>query len=123
MTHHANPPGVFHNGGEGARCACEKFLFSLFERQVMALLSVLTPVLAAVLCLVVGLTLVKSRETKNTSRGKSGASSTVEHRPWVDQDLQDDTEGSMKGRGKEGKNREVYSSCLGSPHPHALAIN
>lgn len=69
----------------------------------MALLSVLTPVLAAVLCLVVGLVLVKSRETKNVPRGKSGASTAVEHRPWVDQDLQDDTEGSMKGRGKERK--------------------
>lgn len=67
----------------------------------MALLSVLTPVLAAVLCLVVGLMLVKSRENKNNRQGKFGASTTVEHRPWVDQDLQDDTEGSMKGKGKE----------------------
>lgn len=86
----------------------------------MALLSVLTPVLAAVLCLVVGLMLVKSRETKNTSQGKSGASTTVEQRPWVDQDLQDDTEGSMKGRGKEGKNTKFYSLVLPPPSPRLL---
>lgn len=89
----------------------------------MALLSVLTPVLAAVLCLVAGLMLVKSRETKNTSQGKSGASTTVEHRPWVDQDLQDDTEVSIKGRGKEGKKRKVLFSCFGKFPPARLLLS
>lgn len=88
----------------------------------MALLSVLTPVLAAVLCLVAGLLLVKSRETKNTSQGKSGASTTVEHRPWVDQDLQDDTEGSIKGRGKEGKKPQSFILLFWLISPRALAI-
>ncbi|KAG7240577.1 hypothetical protein INR49_026726 [Caranx melampygus] len=56
----------------------------------MALLSVLTPVLAVVLCLVVGFMLVKSRDSETTSTppDKTKAAS----RPWVDQDLQDDTE-------------------------------
>ncbi|XP_028253303.1 iodotyrosine deiodinase [Parambassis ranga] len=57
----------------------------------MALLSVLTPVLAAILCLVVGFLFMKSRETSSTSKTKVVASK-VESRPWVDQDLQDDTE-------------------------------
>lgn len=93
-----------------------KVLFSLFQRQVMALLSVLTPVLAAVLCLVVGLMLVKSRETKNTSQGKSGASTTVEQRPWVDQDLQDDTEGSMKGRDDDDDDNADIADEEDLPH-------
>lgn len=56
----------------------------------MALLSVLTPVLAVVLCLVVGFMLVKSRDSGTTSKppDKTKAAS----KPWVDQDLQDDTE-------------------------------
>ncbi|XP_040919694.1 iodotyrosine deiodinase 1 [Toxotes jaculatrix] len=61
----------------------------------MALLSVLTPVLAVVLCLVIGFTLVKSRGTEtttSTSPAKSKAASKSDFRPWVDQDLQDDTE-------------------------------
>ncbi|KAM9339043.1 iodotyrosine deiodinase [Symphorus nematophorus] len=61
----------------------------------MALLSVLTPVLAAVLCLVVGFLLVKSRETETTSTspGKSNKGAPkADIRPWVDRDLQDDTD-------------------------------
>uniref|UniRef100_A0A4W6EDI1 iodotyrosine deiodinase n=1 Tax=Lates calcarifer TaxID=8187 RepID=A0A4W6EDI1_LATCA len=56
----------------------------------MALLSVLTPVLAAVLCLVIGYMLVKSRETETTSTPP--VTTKADLRPWVDQDLQDDTE-------------------------------
>ncbi|XP_026174557.1 iodotyrosine deiodinase [Mastacembelus armatus] len=60
----------------------------------MALLSVLTPVLVVILCLVIGFMLVKSREpeTTSTSQDKTKAASKSEFRPWVDQDLQDDTE-------------------------------
>ncbi|XP_045916759.1 iodotyrosine deiodinase 1 [Micropterus dolomieu] len=58
----------------------------------MALLSVLTPVLAVVLCLVIGFMLVKSRETTSTYPGKAEGTPKAEFRPWVDQDLQDDTE-------------------------------
>nr|XP_020497676.1 iodotyrosine deiodinase 1 [Labrus bergylta] len=61
----------------------------------MALLSVLTPVLAVVLCLVLGFMLVKSRETKTSStseRKTEVASKAKDFKPWVDQDLQDDTE-------------------------------
>ncbi|XP_071335133.1 iodotyrosine deiodinase isoform X2 [Trachinotus anak] len=60
----------------------------------MALLSVLTPVLAALLCLVIGFMLVKSwdTETNSTPQAKTKAASKASPRPWVDQDLQDDTE-------------------------------
>ncbi|KAM4521508.1 iodotyrosine deiodinase [Odontesthes bonariensis] len=69
----------------------------------MALLSVLTPVLAVVLCLVIGFMVVKSRETETASRAKlttKGASKT-DLRPWVDQDLQDDTESPTGGKDDE----------------------
>ncbi|XP_026197133.1 iodotyrosine deiodinase 1 [Anabas testudineus] len=56
----------------------------------MALLSVLTPVLAVILCLVIGFILVKRREPETTSSARSKAK--TDFRPWVDQDLQDDTE-------------------------------
>ncbi|CAJ1078240.1 hypothetical protein NQZ68_005305 [Xyrichtys novacula] len=65
----------------------------------MALLSVLTPVLAVVLCLVLGFMFVKSRETETNSTSPSEskeASKVKDVRPWVDQDLQDDTEISTK---------------------------
>ncbi|XP_072297759.1 iodotyrosine deiodinase [Eucyclogobius newberryi] len=54
----------------------------------MVLLSALTPVLVAVLCVVIGLLFVrpKSKGSEVKTREKSKA-----FRPWVDQDLQDDT--------------------------------
>ncbi|XP_034554788.1 iodotyrosine deiodinase 1 [Notolabrus celidotus] len=59
----------------------------------MALLSVLTPVLAVVLCLVLGFMLLKPRETETTSTTARKTEDKAAHsRPWVDQDLQDDTE-------------------------------
>ncbi|KAF7231508.1 iodotyrosine deiodinase [Nothobranchius furzeri] len=57
----------------------------------MALLSVLTPVLALLLCLVIGFVFLRSRETSRTP-GKDKEASKLDFRPWVDQDLQDDTE-------------------------------
>ncbi|KAM9840272.1 iodotyrosine deiodinase [Aulostomus maculatus] len=57
----------------------------------MALLSVLTPVLALLLCMVVGFMLVKSRQTETTDRSRTDRESKAGFRPWVDQDLQDDT--------------------------------
>ncbi|GAA6229234.1 iodotyrosine deiodinase 1 [Lates japonicus] len=60
----------------------------------MALLSVLTPVLAAVLCLVIGYMLVKSRETETTSTPP--VTTKADFRPWVDQDLQDNTEATAR---------------------------
>ncbi|TMS12496.1 Iodotyrosine deiodinase 1 [Larimichthys crocea] len=64
----------------------------------MALLSVLTPVLAVILCLVIGFMLLNSRstETTSTSAGKTDGTSKADFRPWVDQDLQDDTEITAK---------------------------
>ncbi|XP_017282752.1 iodotyrosine deiodinase 1 [Kryptolebias marmoratus] len=60
----------------------------------MALLSVLTPVLALVLCLVVGFLFMRSRdaEAKLRAPGQTKGASKSDFRPWVDQDLQDDTE-------------------------------
>lgn len=68
----------------------------------MAFLSVFTPVLAVVLCLVIGFVLVKSwdTETTSTSPGKSKGATKGEKRPWVDQDLQDDTEITAKEDGE-----------------------
>lgn len=67
----------------------------------MALLSVLTPVLAAVLCVVIAFMFVKSnKQTKTTSQGKTKGGSKADFRPWVDQDLQDDTEITTKEDGK-----------------------
>ncbi|XP_032441226.1 iodotyrosine deiodinase [Xiphophorus hellerii] len=57
----------------------------------MALLSELTPVLALVLCVVAGFLFLKSR-TPETSPRVAGQTTKKEFRPWVDQDLQDDTE-------------------------------
>ncbi|XP_062267896.1 iodotyrosine deiodinase [Platichthys flesus] len=54
----------------------------------MALLSILTPALVVLLCLVIGFILFKPQETTRTSPPQTTAGS----RPWVDQDLQDDTE-------------------------------
>lgn len=66
----------------------------------MAFLSVLTPVLAAVLCMVMGFIFVKSRQTETTSQGKTKGGSKAGFRPWVDQDLQDDTEITAREDGK-----------------------
>ncbi|XP_074541779.1 iodotyrosine deiodinase [Halichoeres trimaculatus] len=63
----------------------------------MALLSVLTPVLAVLLCLVLGFMLMKSRETDTSAKETGVASKTADSRPWVDQDLTDDTEITDKG--------------------------
>lgn len=59
----------------------------------MALLSDLTPVLALVLC-VVGFLFLKSRVAETSPKGKVKAKELPEKdfRPWVDQDLQDETE-------------------------------
>lgn len=54
----------------------------------MALLSALTPVLVAVLCVVIGFIFFKS----NSARGKTREKPKADFRPWVDQDLQDNTE-------------------------------
>ncbi|KAM8831619.1 iodotyrosine deiodinase [Spinachia spinachia] len=68
----------------------------------MALLSALTPVLAVVLCLFIGFMLLRSRDketTSPTSPGKTGGAPKADFRPWVDQDLQDETE--TKGKEEE----------------------
>ncbi|XP_053699652.1 iodotyrosine deiodinase 1 [Synchiropus splendidus] len=59
----------------------------------MALLSVLTPVLALALCMVMGFLLVRSRHAEIKP---VGGKSQEKPAPWVDQDLQDDTEISAK---------------------------
>ncbi|XP_059213020.1 iodotyrosine deiodinase 1 [Centropristis striata] len=64
----------------------------------MVLLSALTPVLVVVLCLVIGFLLLRSRGTETTqnSKGKTERVTKADFRPWVDQDLQDDTEITAK---------------------------
>ncbi|XP_012687512.1 iodotyrosine deiodinase 1 [Clupea harengus] len=60
----------------------------------MALVSSLTPVFVAVLCVVIAFVLRSFQKTKTTS--KPDSKSTREARPWVDEDLKDDTEISSK---------------------------
>lgn len=54
----------------------------------MALLSALTPVLVVILCMVIGFLFVKS----NGSGDKTTEKPKADFRPWVDQDLQDNSE-------------------------------
>lgn len=68
----------------------------------MAVLSALTPVLVAVLCLVIGFIFVKS----NGSREKRQENSKADSRPWVDQDLQDDTEVTENNEDDGGDHNE-----------------
>lgn len=84
--------------------------------SVMALLSVLTPVLALVLCLVMGFLFLRWRDAETTSRAPAktkGASKTY-FRPWVDQDLLDDTEIAAAGGGehKPRKNSIFCQYCI-----------
>lgn len=65
----------------------------------MALLSILTPVLVVVLCLVIGFMLLKPQET-GTPSTKTNLVSKADFRPWVDQDLQDDTKVTAREDGK-----------------------
>ncbi|XP_071398493.1 iodotyrosine deiodinase isoform X2 [Centroberyx affinis] len=68
----------------------------------MAFLSVLTPVFVAVLCVMIGLIFINSRKTDRVPRPETKGGSKVESRPWVDQDLQDDTEITPRdGRSKD----------------------
>ncbi|XP_041814979.1 iodotyrosine deiodinase 1 [Chelmon rostratus] len=78
----------------------------------MALLSVLTPFLAVILCLVIGFLLVKSRQTETTPKDKGG--SAAGFRPWVDQDLQDDTEAT----GRDEEDGDWVDSNREEDHPH-----
>lgn len=74
----------------------------------MVLLSVLTPVLALILCLVLGFMLVQSRGSEATSTEKNKGATKGDFRPWVDQDLQDDTEVGAEGEGEKTKNEGFY---------------
>ncbi|MCJ8741977.1 hypothetical protein PDJAM_G00076800 [Pangasius djambal] len=67
----------------------------------MALISTLTPVFVAILCVVVAFILKTRRRSESSSAQKSssGGGSGAEARPWVDEDLQDDTE--ISGRENE----------------------
>lgn len=92
---------VFHNTGSAQlRVGAHRARGFSSLLQVMTLLSVFTPALAAVLCLVAGFILMRSRETKIASPGRSEKAPKADHRPWVDQDLQDDTETPMKENGR-----------------------
>lgn len=66
----------------------------------MAVLSILTSALALALCAVLGFLFLKSRQPEATSRSSIRAESRSAFRPWVDQDLQDDTEPAAKEEGK-----------------------
>ncbi|MCI4387740.1 hypothetical protein PGIGA_G00077570 [Pangasianodon gigas] len=67
----------------------------------MALISTLTPVFVAILCVVVAFILKTRRwsESSSAQKSSSGGGSGPEARPWVDEDLQDDTE--ISGRENE----------------------
>lgn len=88
----------------------------------MVVLSVLTPVLALVLCLVLGYMLVKSREAESISR-LPGAAAKVDSRPWVDQDLQDDTEHTQPEDGKRLFSLSPLSLIWFSDHLRLVRIS
>lgn len=88
---------------------CPVLRTSSVAPPVMALLSVLTPVLALVLCLLIGYMLVTQRDAESTSRLR-GQAAKVDSRPWVDQDLQDDTEHAQREDGKGKKKKKPFSS-------------
>ncbi|KAL6483555.1 hypothetical protein MHYP_G00084270 [Metynnis hypsauchen] len=63
----------------------------------MALISALTPVFVAVLCVVIAFFFRNYRRAESSSQQKpSTAAGETTSRPWVDEDLQDDTEISAK---------------------------
>ncbi|XP_034018573.1 iodotyrosine deiodinase 1 [Thalassophryne amazonica] len=85
----------------------------------MAVLSVLTPILVAVLCLVIGFVVLKSRETKTASGGKTKGASKEDFRPWVDQDLEDNSENPVQD--KDGGDLVDHDEEENMPHvPYSL---
>ncbi|KAF7658570.1 hypothetical protein LDENG_00011000 [Lucifuga dentata] len=80
----------------------------------MALLSVVTPGLVAVLCLIIGFMLVKSHGKAKTSETQTKRGTQKDFRPWVDQDLQDDSEKTPKDH--EGD--DWVDSNEEEDHPH-----
>jgi len=62
----------------------------------MAVFSSLTPVFVAVLCVIIGFLFKKSQRRESRSKQRSSGDTA---RPWVDEDLQDDTEISRKHSG------------------------
>lgn len=70
----------------------------------MTFASALTPVFVAVLCVVIAFVVRSLQNTETTSNPqqshkKVDSRSTTEARPWVDQDLQDNTEITSKDNG------------------------
>lgn len=63
----------------------------------MALISALTPLFVAILCVVIAF-MFKYRERSDIKTSRSERSET-EARPWVDDDLQDDTDISGRDNG------------------------
>lgn len=62
----------------------------------MAVFSSLTPVFVAVLCVIIGFLFKNSQRRESKSKQKRSGETD---RPWVDEDLQDDTEISRKHNG------------------------
>ncbi|XP_055043849.2 iodotyrosine deiodinase [Misgurnus anguillicaudatus] len=61
----------------------------------MSLFSSLTPVFVAVLCVIIGF-IFKNSQKKDKTKPKENSSYGAKVRPWVDEDLQDDTEINSK---------------------------
>lgn len=64
---------------------------------VMALFSPLTPVFIAIICVLIGIVLKKANGEKEKRETKSKPLS----RPWVDEDLKDDTDHHLEEEGKK----------------------
>ncbi|XP_067301707.1 iodotyrosine deiodinase [Pseudorasbora parva] len=64
----------------------------------MAMFSSLTPVFVAVLCVIIGFLFKNSQRRESRSKQKRSGETA---RPWVDEDLQDDTEISRKHNNEE----------------------
>ncbi|XP_072552857.1 iodotyrosine deiodinase isoform X2 [Salminus brasiliensis] len=62
----------------------------------MALISPLTPVFVAILCVVIALFFKNCRRAESEPKQKVSRAAGESSRPWVDEDLQDDTEISVR---------------------------
>ncbi|XP_049613610.1 iodotyrosine deiodinase isoform X2 [Syngnathus scovelli] len=82
---------------------------------VILAMAIFTPVLVLLLCLVLGYMAVRSRRTKTAGDPRGGQS-----RPWVDEDLQDDSEAKTKDEEGEwqGKHEDIpHVPYLSERHP------
>ncbi|XP_065141269.1 iodotyrosine deiodinase [Paramisgurnus dabryanus] len=89
----------------------------------MSLFSSLTPVFVAVLCVIIGF-IFKNSQKKDKTKPNENSSYGAKVRPWVDEDLQDDTEINSKENEDdndwtESENEDNLTHIPYTPHRYA----